>query len=478
MTQVFISYSRKNLDFVKHLVNDLKTAGLKVWYDVSDLEVGKRWVTEIEGAIRQSQYFIVILSPDSIKSEWVEIEFLSAKKYKLKIIPLLLQSCDLPMWCNNLQHIDIQGKNYELRFGELKKALNIEEQIETSDKVDCVILCGGYAVRLWPLTIDISKVLLPIAGKPVLEYVIDFVQESGAIRKTILSINQKFASQIQTYLDRYQSQKQLSHPIEIIVEPSTQQKEKLGPVGALQFIISKSVPKDLLVLGGDNIFGFRLDEFLDGIPRKGETRSYNAVYEHQEQNQSNSEYGWVEFDQEGNFMNFMEKPKEITYKNISTACYYFEKRDVEAITEYIQAGGNSDSLGAFVHWLLIKKRPIKGIPFPSFWFDTGTRDALIQANKHFLIHSVTKISEMPKTEVVEPVYIDVNSKVQDSKLGPNVYIGPGVQIINSTIHNSIIMEQCVIRGSAIESSVIGPGSVIEDGHIYEGVYGPRSRVAK
>jgi glucose-1-phosphate thymidylyltransferase len=85
---------------------------------------------------------------------------------------------------------------------------------------------------------------------------------------------------------------------------------------------------------------------------------------------------------------------------------------------------------------------------------------------------------MPKVEFIEPVYIDVNSKVSNSKLGPNVYLGPGVQIINSTIHNSIIMEQCIITGSEIEHSVIGSGSVIEGGHIYEGVYGPRSRVAK
>lgn len=477
MTQVFISYSRKNVAFVERLAKDLQTAGLKVWYDVSNLEVGKRWATEIESAIQQSQYFIVILSPDSIKSEWVEIEFLSAKKYRLKIIPLLLESCELPMWCINLQYIDVQGKNYELRFRDLQKALDVEKQIATNDKVDCIILCGGYSVRLWPLTIDISKALLPVAGKPVLEYAIDFVQESSAIRKTIISVNQKFASQIQKQVDHYRSQRQLDHPIEIMVEPTTQQKEKLGPVGALQYIISHSTPRDLLVLGGDNIFGFRLDDFLGDIPRTGETRSYNAVYEYQEQTQSSSEYGRVDLDHEGNFLDFIEKPKEVSYKNISTACYFFKRRDVEAIHEYIQAGGNSDSLGNFVHWL-IRQHPIKSFVFSSFWFDIGTRDALIQANKHFLTHSVAKTGEMPKTECFEPVHIDSTSKVSNSKLGPNVYIGPEVQIINSAIHDSIIMEQCIITGSEIEHSVIGSGSVIEDGHIYEGVYGPKSRVAK
>jgi len=301
MAQVFISYSRKDLIFVERLAKDIQTTGIKVWYDVSGLEVGKRWAIEIESAIQQSQYFILILSPDSVKSEWVEREFLSAQKYKLKIIPLLLQPCDLSILYINLQHIDVQGKNYELRFGDLKKALDVEQQKEAKDKLDCVILCGGYATRLWPLTIDISKMLLPVAGKPVLEYVIDFAQESGAVGKTILSVNQKYAPQIQSYLDHYQSHKQLSHPIEIVVEPSTQHKEKLGAVGALQFIISGSNPRDLLVLGGDNIFGFSLDEFLNQIPKSGETCSYNAaICEYQEQTQNNSELGWAEFDEAGN----------------------------------------------------------------------------------------------------------------------------------------------------------------------------------
>lgn len=476
MAQVFISYSRKNLSFVEYLAKDLKAAGLDVWYDISDLVGGVQWLSKIQNAISQSQYFIVVLSPDSIQSEWVEREFLFAEKLKLKIVPLLLQPCDLPMWSMNLHLIDVQGKNYEIRFEDIRRALNIEQQIETYNKLDCVVLCGGYAARLWPLTYDISKVLLPVAGKPVLKYVTDFVQESSVIKKSILSVNRKFEGQIQNFLDLYQSQKQLSHPIEIMVEPSSEQKEKLGPVGALQYIISQSTPRDLLVLGGDNIFGFQLDDFLGVIPKTGETCSYNAVYEYQDQTQNDSEYGTVELDQAGNFLTFIEKPKRLSYKNISTACYYFKKRDVEAIYDYIQAGKDPDSLGNFVHWL-IKQSRIKSYVFSTFWFDVGTREVLIQANNQFLTHSIAKIAEIPENEYVEPTFIDTNSKISISKLGPNVYIGPDVQVINSTIRDSIVMEQCIITGSDINNSVIGSGSIIE-GQIIEAVCGPKSRFAK
>jgi len=126
MTQVFISYSRKDLAFVKRLAKDLKDAGLEVWYDLSGLEVGQRWGNEIQKAIRKSQYFMAVMSPNSVDSEWVEREFLYSSNLKLKVIPLLYKACDLPMWCLNLHYIDIQGRNYKRRFPDILKTLDIK----------------------------------------------------------------------------------------------------------------------------------------------------------------------------------------------------------------------------------------------------------------------------------------------------------------------------------------------------------------
>jgi hypothetical protein len=88
MAQVFISYSRRDLAFVKKLAADLQAAGLDEWYDLSGLEGGQRWRIEIEKAIRASQYVLVVLSPDSTISEWVEREYLFANNLKKQIIPL------------------------------------------------------------------------------------------------------------------------------------------------------------------------------------------------------------------------------------------------------------------------------------------------------------------------------------------------------------------------------------------------------
>ena len=125
MTQVFISYSRKDISFINTLVSDLKNAGLEVWHDVSHIAGGARGRSEIESALRSSQYVIVVLSPDSIVSEWVEREFLFSSNLKRKIIPVMYRACEVPLNYVDLNYIDVQGENYGRNFNQLLKALSV-----------------------------------------------------------------------------------------------------------------------------------------------------------------------------------------------------------------------------------------------------------------------------------------------------------------------------------------------------------------
>lgn len=128
MAQVFVSYSRKDLSFVEKLVADLKNAGQVVWCDISSIGGGARWRIEIENAIRNSQNVVVVLSPDSIASEWVEREFLFASNLKRKIIPLMYRACDLPLNYLDLNYIDMHGENYRNGFLVLLRALSDTER--------------------------------------------------------------------------------------------------------------------------------------------------------------------------------------------------------------------------------------------------------------------------------------------------------------------------------------------------------------
>ena len=156
MTQVFISYSRKDLAFVERLAEDLQAAGLDVWYDLSGLDGGTRWGREIQNAIQQSQIFVVVLSPNSIDSEWVEKEFMYANSLKRKIIPLLYQPCETPMWFINLHFIDVQGTNYDRHFWIILKAMGVKPE-------------------------DMKKVVQPAAEVPLAQ---DSLRESGSARST------------------------------------------------------------------------------------------------------------------------------------------------------------------------------------------------------------------------------------------------------------------------------------------------------
>jgi formylglycine-generating enzyme required for sulfatase activity len=136
MSQVFLSYSRKDLPFVERLAQDLKAAGLDVWYDLSGLEGGQRWGSEIQNAILQSQYFIIVLSSHSVGSEWVEKEFMYAHNLKRKIVPILHHDCEPPMWVSNLHFIDMQKGNYQKNLTHLLGVLGVENGTEKDDHPD------------------------------------------------------------------------------------------------------------------------------------------------------------------------------------------------------------------------------------------------------------------------------------------------------------------------------------------------------
>jgi hypothetical protein len=132
MAQVFISYSRKDLPFVETLVSDLKDMGMDVWYDLSGLEGGSRWGVEIRKAIKNSDYVIVVLSPDSVESEWVEREYLFSSNEKKKILPILYRECELPLSFLNLNYVDARGENYSRNIEKIKRFVNREPALPSA----------------------------------------------------------------------------------------------------------------------------------------------------------------------------------------------------------------------------------------------------------------------------------------------------------------------------------------------------------
>src|SRR5215217_4059090 len=123
MTQIFISYSRKDFVFVRKLAGDLETAGYDVWWDVSDLRGGDDWMRIIPAAIETSDYFIAVLSPNAITSEWVKREYTQALSLRKKIIPIMLARSSVPFGLNTLNYIDFTSNDYAINLKSLLDTL-------------------------------------------------------------------------------------------------------------------------------------------------------------------------------------------------------------------------------------------------------------------------------------------------------------------------------------------------------------------
>lgn len=128
--QVFISYSRKDIKFARRLAADLETAGFDVWWDISDLKGGDDWVRFIPAAIQASRFFVVLLSPDSVQSEWVAKEYSYALRLRKKIVPAMIRQCDVPFALNTINYVDFIHDEYDTAVNNLLVALGSDPRLE------------------------------------------------------------------------------------------------------------------------------------------------------------------------------------------------------------------------------------------------------------------------------------------------------------------------------------------------------------
>src|SRR5919106_2811412 len=123
MARIFISYSRKDIAFVRKLAGDLEKAGYDVWWDLTDLRGGDDWPRVIPAAIESSQYVIVVLSPNSALSDWVEKEYTQALSLRKKIIPILLKPTPVPFALNTVNYVNFTSGDYFDNLNNLLTAL-------------------------------------------------------------------------------------------------------------------------------------------------------------------------------------------------------------------------------------------------------------------------------------------------------------------------------------------------------------------
>ncbi len=238
-----------------------------------------------------------------------------------------------------------------------------------------IVLAGGFAKRLWPLTMDTPKPLLPVAGKPMIEYILEKISCIDEIEKIFISTNSKFESHFNEWASNFSNGKK----IEVFADKSTEEENKLGAIGALSHLLAENdIDDDLLVVAGDNLFEFDMKDFLsehDGSP-------IVALYDMVHEDAVRHKYGVVMLDDSGSIKHFQEKPENPMSTLISTGCYFFPKRVVNMVHDYIGQGNNPDAPGFFISWLS-QQVGVKGFVFgqDKRWFDIGSIESYNRANE-------------------------------------------------------------------------------------------------
>ncbi len=121
--RTFLSYSRINKDFALKLAKELKSAGFLVWLDQLDIPTGARWDNELEKALEECEIFMLILTPAAIGSENVKDEIGYAIDNNKRILPILLENCNVPLRLRRFQYVDFTTMSYDEGVKSAKQLL-------------------------------------------------------------------------------------------------------------------------------------------------------------------------------------------------------------------------------------------------------------------------------------------------------------------------------------------------------------------
>jgi len=245
--------------------------------------------------------------------------------------------------------------------------------------MNVLILAAGYATRLYPLTLNKAKPLLEVAGKPMIEWVLDNLAPIPDIDNVFVVTNNKFAADFQAWADTYSRTQPKLH-FTIVNDGSTCDTDKLGAIGDINLVIEKQklLGSELVVVAGDNLFSESLENF--GRFVKGRA-AVLATYDVGDL-EAIRKYNAIDVDAAGVITHFEEKPTHPKSTNTGIALYYFAPETVSKFAQYIAEGNNPDQPGRFIQWLY-SRVPVHTYPVPGIWFDIGSKETLEEANVIF-----------------------------------------------------------------------------------------------
>lgn len=322
-----------------------------------------------------------------------------------------------------------------------------------------VILSGGKGSRLAPVTDNYPKQLIPVLGKPILFHCIDHLKKAG-IDDICIVLSPQTGKTIEAEV----AKANLGANITYIY-----QDEPRGLAHAVGITRDYVGDDDFIVLLGDNLFDKALADLKnDFYASKADTlillKTVDRPYD----------FGVVQFDENGRAKQLVEKPKSFVSNYAIVGVYIFNNKIFNAIDSIKPSARGELEITDAIALQVNEKFNVQINVLDSYWFDSGTREGLLNANKTLLIESnkfdnvnstirnsylhgkigLREDSVVEGSNLMGPIFLGKNVRIYNSTLGPFTTVGDNCVIENSELQDTIVMENTCIRDSTLISSLI------------------------
>lgn len=242
----------------------------------------------------------------------------------------------------------------------------------------CIFLAAGYATRLYPLTENFPKPLLEVGGKPILDWLIEDMEQTGLIDEYIVVSNHKFAHIFESWSEKLNTG--VRPQIKVLDDGTSSNETRLGAVKDIQFAIDQlQLDDDLLVMAGDNLLDFSMSGFINFAKEKQAT----CVMRYYEPDEARlHKTGVAEINDEGLILSMEEKPAQPKSHWCIPAFYYYTREDARLIKKGIEAGCGIDAPGSFIAWLSTQTS-VFTYEMPGHRYDIGNLESYEQVKRLF-----------------------------------------------------------------------------------------------
>lgn len=238
-----------------------------------------------------------------------------------------------------------------------------------------LILAAGYATRLYPLTKNKAKALLPVQGRPIIDYIVDEMLTMPDLKQVVVVSNHRFAKDFEEW-----AQTRPADNIVVVDDKTTSDEDKLGAIGDMQYVIEQlKIDDDFFVIAGDTLFTYSLKDCWDAFKEYDEDMILAGV---PDESEDLRRFAIATVDEEGTLTSLVEKPEHPASNLAVYATYFYKASTLPLIKEYLAEGNSPDSPGNFPAWLY-KRKPVKLYRFEGTCVDIGTPEAYEAVNREW-----------------------------------------------------------------------------------------------